>query len=321
LAPHRGRRKARLVPRLLFITSNRIGDAVLSTAALEEAMARLPGASVVIACGELPAPLFRATPGLEQIVTFRKEHGRWMKLWRALAGRRYDLGVDLRGSALTFLLPVKRRIVFAKTRRVMRKVDELAALMKSPPRAPKLHLDAKAREEAARAAPPGPFLALGAGANFVGKRWPPDRFAEIARRLTRDGRLAGAAVVLLGGPGDRRANDEVLAHYSGPSVDLTGALDLPACAALLERATAFISNDSGLMHMAAAVGTPTLGLFGPSDERVYGPVGPRARALRSPVSFEELTRDKFMPLIEHSLMEDLAVDDVEAAARALLAGS
>ncbi|MFZ4603015.1 MAG: glycosyltransferase family 9 protein, partial [Caulobacterales bacterium] len=72
------------MPRLLFITSNRIGDAVLSTAALEEAMARLPGASVVIACGELPAPLFRATPGLEQIVTFRKEHGRWMKLWRAL---------------------------------------------------------------------------------------------------------------------------------------------------------------------------------------------------------------------------------------------
>jgi hypothetical protein len=83
LAPPRGRRKARLVPRLLFITSNRIGDAVLSTAALEEAMARLPGASVVIACGELPAPLFRATPGLERIVTFRKERGRWMKLWRS----------------------------------------------------------------------------------------------------------------------------------------------------------------------------------------------------------------------------------------------
>jgi lipopolysaccharide export system permease protein len=308
-----------LVPRLLFITSNRIGDAVLSTAALEDALARLPGADVTIACGPLPAPLFRAVPGLERIVTFRKEHGRWSRLWRALAGRRYDLAVDLRGSALTFLLPVRRRIVFSKSRQVQRKVDELAALMQEPPRAPRLYLDDMARADAAAVAPADPFLALGAGANFIGKRWPPERFAELARRLTARGRLAGAAIVLFGGPDDARANAEVKALLADRIViDLTAALDLLACAALLERAGAFIGNDSGLMHIAAAMGAPTLGLFGPSDERVYGPVGPRARAVRSPVSYEDLVRDKFMPLIEHSLMEDLGLDTVESAAWALI---
>lgn len=318
-SPARGR-KARAVPRLLFITSNRIGDAVLSTAALEEAMARVPGAAVTIACGELPAPLFRATPALERIVTFRKEHGRWMKLWRALAGARYDLAVDLRGSALTFLLPVRRRIVFRKSRGApQRKIDELAALMKAAPRAPVLHLDTAARADAARLAPDRPFLALGAGANFIGKRWPPERFAELARRLTSSGPLAGAPIVLLGGPGDARAHEEVKSALAAPVHDLAGQLDLLACGALLERAGVFIGNDSGLMHIAAAVGAPTLGLFGPSDERVYGPVGARARAIRSPVSYEDLVRDKFMPLIEHSMMEDLALDDVEAAARALIA--
>jgi len=308
------------VARILFITSNRIGDAVLSTAALEEAMALAPGAAVTIACGELPAPLFRATPGIERIVTFRKEHGRWFKLWRALRGPRYDLAVDLRGSAITFTLAARRRIVFSKSRRVVRKVDELAALMRAPPRAPVLHLDAAARAAAAALAPDRPFLALGAGANFVGKRWPPAHFAEVARRLTDAGPLAGAPIVLLGGPADARANVETLSSLGRPAFDLTDKLDLLACGALLERAGMFLGNDSGLMHIAAAVGAPTLGLFGPSDERIYGPVGPRAMAVRSPRSFDELTRDKFMPLVEHSLMEDLAIETVETAARALLGG-
>jgi hypothetical protein len=66
------------------------------------------------------------------------------------------------------------------------------------------------------------------------------------------------------------------------------------------------------------VGAPTLGLFGPSDERVYGPQGSRAKALRGPKSFEEVISIGYMPLIEHTLMDELSVDAVEGAARDLL---
>jgi ADP-heptose:LPS heptosyltransferase len=72
------------------------------------------------------------------------------------------------------------------------------------------------------------------------------------------------------------------------------------------------------MHIAATVGAPTLGLFGPSDERVYGPQGPRTRALRGDKSFEEVISVGYMPLIEHSLMEGITVDAAVDAARALL---
>src|SRR5882672_142316 len=103
------------MPRLLFISSTRIGDAVLSTAALEYAQALIGADRVVVACGALAAPLFRATPGLEKLHVIRKRRadGHWRTLWRELRadGGRFDLGVDVRGSLLTLLLPVKKRVI------------------------------------------------------------------------------------------------------------------------------------------------------------------------------------------------------------------
>jgi lipopolysaccharide export system permease protein len=309
------------VSRILFITSNRIGDAVLSTAALEHARALHPGASVVIACGPLPATLFRATPGLERIEIVRKREGRWSALWRSLRRERFDLAIDLRGSLVTFGLRAKRRIIHRKSRIVRHKLDELAELLGLPaPPAPKLHIDDRARREAAAVAGDGPLLALGPGANFIGKRWPPDRFSALARDLV-NGPLAGLPVLLLGAPEDAPIAAEIVAAVAADGirvVDAAGKLDLLAAAAALERAALFVGNDSGLMHIAAAVGAPTLGLFGPSDERVYGPWGPRARSVRGPRGVEEILATGFMPLIEFTLMDDLPVDTVAAAARDLL---
>lgn len=310
---------------LLFITSNRIGDAVLSTAALEAARARLGGeAAVTIVCGPLPAALFRATPGLSRVITMEKRAGRWVDLWGKLRGAKYDLAVDLRGSLTTFALRAKSRIVHRKSALLRHKLDELAALMgeRALP-APKLHLDAKARADADAAHSGGPLLCLGAGANFIGKRWPPDQFALLARRLVgADAPLAGATVALLGAPSDAGLHTEIIATLSAmglKAIDCAGKLDLLACAALLERATLFVGNDSGLMHIAAAMGAPTIGLFGPSDERVYGPAGPRTAIVRGR-DYEAIMATGYMPLIEHSLMGDISVDQVEAAALKVLNG-
>jgi ADP-heptose:LPS heptosyltransferase len=188
------------------------------------------------------------------------------------------------------------------------------------PLAPKLFLDAKARADADEALPgagTGALLVLGAGANFIGKRWPPECFASVAARLAKpDGVLAGARIILLGGAEDAPITSgivERLGFHDIAACDLAGRLDLPACAALLERATLFIGNDSGLMHIAAAAGAPTLGLFGPSDERVYGPWGSRTRALRGR-SYEEIMSVGPLDAVDRTLMNDLSVDAVEAAA-------
>jgi lipopolysaccharide export system permease protein len=310
------------VARILFITSNRIGDAVLSTAALEYALARLPGAGVVIACGALPATLFRATPGLERIEIVRKQEGRWRDLWAALRRDRYDLAIDLRGSLVTLGVSAKKRIIHRKTRIVRHKLEELAELLAlDAAPSPHLRIDDKARADArALVGTDAKVLALGPGSNFIGKRWPPDRFASLAQRLVA-GALQGAPVLLLGAPEDTPICAEIataLADVGVRVIDGAGKLDLLAGAAALEQAALFVGNDSGLMHIAATVGAPTLGLFGPSDEQVYGPWGPRTKAIRGPKSFEEVLSVGYMPLIEFSLMEGLSVDAVEAAALALL---
>lgn len=313
---------------LLFITSNRIGDAVLSTAALEDMRQRLTdryGAapSVTVVCGALPAVLFRATPGVKAVITMEKRHGRWSQLWAKLRGARYDVALDLRGSLISFGLNAGKRIIHRKSPLLRHKLEELAALLQvdNLP-APKLHLDPQARADADAIHPgAGPLLCFGAGANFIGKRWPPDRFALLARRLCGPGgTLTGARIVLLGAPSDAAINGEILTTLQAmglDAVDASGKIDLLAAAALLERATLFIGNDSGLMHIAAAMGAPTIGLFGPSDERVYGPRGPRTKALRGR-AYDDIMAIGYMPLIEHSLMEDLMVDAVEAAAGDLL---
>jgi ADP-heptose:LPS heptosyltransferase len=133
--------------------------------------------------------------------------------------------------------------------------------------------------------------------------------------------LKGLPVLLLGAPEDNTICESIAATLTAEAVGVVnaaGRLDLLAAAAALERAALFVGNDSGLMHIAATVGAPTLGLFGPSDERVYGPRGPRSRALRGPKSFEETISIGYMPLIEHSLMEEVTVEAVETAARDLM---
>ncbi len=103
------------------------------------------------------------------------------------------------------------------------------------------------------------------------------------------------------------------------ALDLAGAVDLPCAAACLRRCRVFIGNDSGLMHLAAAAGTPTLGLFGPSEEWRYAPWGPHAALVRTEESCAELNARR-VPLGEpqETLMGGLSVDAALAAAEALL---
>ncbi len=102
-------------------------------------------------------------------------------------------------------------------------------------------------------------------------------------------------------------------------IDLVGKVDLLTAYACLKRARLFVGNDSGLMHLAAAAGAPTLGLFGPSDERLYAPWGPRARVLRGPRDFA--TFKSIDPQLNQVVchMFDLPTPWVVAAARTLLA--
>jgi ADP-heptose:LPS heptosyltransferase len=165
-------------------------------------------------------------------------------------------------------------------------------------------------------------IALGPAANWQGKQWPADAFASLAATLTApDGLFAGARVAVLAAAGERDQAAPLLAALPAERViDLVGRVDLLTAAACLGRTGFFIGNDSGLMHLAAAVGTPTLGLFGPSRDERYRPWGQRAAVVRTPESYEELMGGPDFDAANCGcLMTGLSVEAVIAAAAALKA--
>ena len=194
--------------RILFVTSSRIGDAVLSTGLLDHLLRAHPEARFTVACGPVAEGVFVRMPRLERLILMEKQrYGRhWLGLWAACVGTRWDLVVDIRASALAWTLPARRRAVMRK--RGGHKTAQLAAVLGlDPPPLPVAWTAPEDRALAAALLPPGPpVLALAPTANWAGKVWPAERFVALARALLA-GPMAGARVAVLGGPGEERAGD------------------------------------------------------------------------------------------------------------------
>lgn len=307
--------------RLLFITSTRVGDAVLSTGILDHCIRRYPGLAVTIACGAPAAPLFAAVPDLDDLIVLEKKGlaRHWLELWARCVGRTWDLLIDLRGAPITLLLAAKQRWRITGSDDSVHRVVRLAQVLglEDNPPAPRLWIGDAERRVAGRLVPEGsPVLAVGPTANWIGKTWRPEAFAELVGRLTGPrGILPGARVLVCGHSSERDAARPVLEAIPGHRrIDLVGTAGLLEVAACLERADFYVGNDSGLMHLAAAAGVPTLGLFGPSREELYSPWGALTAAVRPPVSYDAI----FPPGYDHrktgTLMDALTVDRVEQAA-------
>ncbi|KQS57358.1 heptosyltransferase [Brevundimonas sp. Leaf363] len=303
-------------PQALFVTSNRIGDCVISSGVIREIARQIPGVEITVACGRPPAPFFRSAPGVVRTIVLDKKKmaGHWLDLWRQTRGTRWDLVVDIRGSALAWLLSARRRIVYNRRWETgLRKVEMVSRLMGSDtPLDPEVFLDAQARAEAAAvidpqlARAPGPIIALAPIAHQPGKSWPADRWGELVDKLKAEPRFAGWRFMPVGGRGDRPPATPALEAAGPLGVDFVGKGDILASAAAIDRAALFVGNDSGLMHVSAALGRPTLGLFGPTEWWLYGPWGPKTRMATS-----NETRGQFAPI------EDLTVERVFSAVIAL----
>ncbi len=311
-------------PTLLFITSNRLGDAVLSSGILAHYLECQPGLRVTVACGPLPAPLFADLPGLERVIPIvkdktRSRFGHWTDLWKALPRQRWTTVIDLRSTFFAWTVRAETRIISRSEKRHEHRIEELGRHFGiAPPPAPKLFVGKDRQARMDRLVDSRPILAVGPTANWGGKQWPAERFAEMVQTLTGPGGiLPGARVAIFGAAHEREAALPVLAAASDP-LDLIGSADLLNVFALLRRCALFVGNDSGLMHMAAAAGTPTLGLFGPSAEWRYRPWGERTAVARTKESLEDLTSAPGYDYRSHrSLMLSLSVDDVVEAAEEL----
>jgi len=304
---------------ILFVTSTRIGDAILSTGLLHELLNRYPGEEVVIACGAPAAKVFENVPRLSRvhIIAKRRGGGHWFDLWRATVGQRWRAVVDLRRSLLRFVLFAEQRYGQPQPAAGEHRVETISRTLGLPPQAPKLWIGPIQEERAASMlGGRANLLAVAPGANWDRKMWPADRFAELCRRLTgKDGPVEGATILVVGAANEREAIRPVIEAMPADRVIDALGLDILSTYAALARCRLFVGNDSAMMHLAAATGRPTIGLFGPTRDDLYGPWGPNGLALRTPESFAKLMTLVDQPGSVGSMLESLTVDAVEAAIR------
>jgi heptosyltransferase II len=325
--------------RVVVRAPNWLGDVVLSLAAVRDLRRNLPGAHVTVLARPSVAELFQAVAEVDEVVV-----SRGLRADAAALRGRHDLGVLLPnsfGSALALALariPERwgwssdaRGLLLTRAARVPAQIRGqnqlyyyramLAAmgLDVSPPPQTALRCppawDARAAELLDDPAAAG-WIGVSPGAHFgAAKRWLPERFAAVAQRLARE---RGAAVVVLGAPSERALTAHVAGQVGAPVADLGGRTTLPELVGVLGRLQILITNDSGAMHVAAALGTPVVAAVGPTDWRETAPVGDRHRAVREPVHCSPcLLRE--CP-IDHRCMRRLTASRVLDEARGLLAG-
>ena len=313
----------------LVVQTAWLGDVVLTTPLLAALAARGP-VDVVTTPGAVP--LLETHPAVRAVLPFDKRGAHrgprgLLRMARRLQERRYDLAVLAQGSLRSGLLAraarIPRRVGFAdepaarwcterRVRPAGHQAERLLALADTPgaDRAAPLSLGlteadhAAAEIRLAAAGVTGRFVALAPGSARPTKRWP--FFGELAQTLR-----AHVWVVVVGAPGD--------ADLLASAADLTG-LSVRVSAAVIARAAAAVTNDSLALHLAQAVGTPVVALFGPTHPRLgFGPRGPRDAALGvelacRPCSLHGPAR---CPLGHHACLRTLGVAAVHAAVRHL----
>jgi len=339
------------IRRVLVRQVNWVGDAVLTLPAIEALDRRFPGAEIVLLARPWVAGLFVGHPGVDRVVELGPadlQHGifrRW-HLARSLSQERFDLAVlfpnsfdaalvpwlagiprrvgyqtDGRGWMLTH--PLQKRSTPSGRHQVERYLAIVRALGGDGPSIPRLSVPAPARKKADQILQDHgvqgtePIVAVNPGSIYgSAKRWPAARFAAVADALVLS---RGMQILLIGSEGERPILERLARDMRSPVVNLVGRTDLPALMGVLARARLLISNDTGAMHVAAAIGTPVLAIFGPTDAEATGPVGQSTRLLREPVPCSPcLLRE--CP-IDHRCMTRIGVDQVVQAVEELLDAS
>lgn len=286
-----------IAPRLLFVTLSNIGDLVLTTPALEALHGAFPDHRIDIVADARSSALLAHCPYLGELLHRDKRAPLrdTLALISRLRKQRYRAVIDLRTGFLPWLLRAERRTAqwragphgphavdqhYAIAARVLPQVTS------PPPARVWLAPDDAAWAHSALADPSaaGPWLALAPGANWPGKIWPVDYYAALTRHLSS----RYARLMILGSAQDRALATALAAKSAIPCVDFAGRTTLTQSAALLDAASLFIGNDSGLGHVAAARGIPTLTLMGPGRPERYKPYGPHAVLLEAPA--RDLTR-------------------------------
>jgi heptosyltransferase-2 len=343
-------KQRRAVKKLLVRSTNWIGDAVMTLPALRAIRRNFPDARISLLAKPWVAPVFAHSSYVDEIIVYDSA-GRHrgalgpVRLAGDLRRQGFDAAVLLQNAIeaalIAFLarIPVRigfdtdaRRMLLTHPVRCTRAIKSIhqtgyylkmleGAGMATWGQSLELHLGAADRRQASRILASHeitagrPLIGLNPSATFgPAKQWFPERYAALGERLHR---RHDAAIVIFGGPADRELGQSIAAMMACPAIDLSGRTRLGEAMALIDRCSAFVTNDSGLMHVAAALGTPLVAIFGSTNATTTSPYSPTSRIVRVPIECSPCMQP-VCPLGHMNCMREVTVEMVCAAVEGLL---
>jgi len=322
--------------RILVRAPNWVGDVVLSLPALRDVRSAFPASRIEVLARPWVAGLYGAVPEVDKVVesrgiaadaaTLRGRHDLALllpnsfasafALWRAGVPERWGYATDARGALLTRSCRVPASVRGRSQLYYYRAMLEgLGLAVAGPPDASLACPEAWAERGRALLGAPGPWIGVNPGAAYgTAKRWPPERFAAAAALVAR---RAGARIAIVGAGSERPLAERIAAQLGSSARILCGETTLAELVGVLRELRLLLTNDSGPMHLAAALGTPLVAVFGSTDWSETSPVSERARVVREETECAPC-RLRECP-IDHRCMTRVAVDRVARSALELLA--
>jgi heptosyltransferase-2 len=326
------------VKRLLVVAPNWLGDAVMALPAIADVRRGAAGAAIDVAARLSVAPMFTLVDGIRDVVVLEHRHSMTRDFAADLDGRSYDAALLLPNSFQSALTVWRAGIPLRWGFRTDLRAPLLTTAVARPGKVhqatyyqhltrelgfqsggldPRIDVPAALRtaggELLKRAGWDGtkPLMAIAPGAtNSAAKRWPAASFAAVVDGLAHD----HVASVLVGSPGDRGAASEVLAASVSRPLDLVARTDLRLLGGVLANCRGLVSNDSGAMHFAAAIGLAVTAMFGPTEEWATRPLGRIPPVVLIHDVWCRPCMLRACP-IDHRCMRGITVDSVLAAAR------
>lgn len=331
------------IKKVLFFKPGAIGDLLQALPALKALKQKFPAAHVTIMVSPGLESLIQGTSVADRVLVFDKAKFKkrlkdFIDFARGLRAERYDLFIDMQTSVRSLALRRFSKAGLVLVYRKQRKYGPTGARLHAAENfmetllplgitGPVTGIELPLKPEASQAV--GRFLAdrgidrtkplialnCSVGEARPARNWFPERFAALADRLATE---LNAAVIFVGGGQDRELVRSVMAAMSGKAVSAAGELSLEHSAALLAECACLVSSDTGPLHLATAVQTPVVGLYGSTDPRRTGPLGKGHRVL-----IKELPcvpcEEKNCPHGDRACMQDITVDEVFEAVRKAIA--
>ncbi|MBU0544432.1 MAG: lipopolysaccharide heptosyltransferase II [Proteobacteria bacterium] len=303
---------------ILIRATNWVGDAVMTLPALEAVRENFPAASITVLARPWVAPLFENHPAVNNILIYNRHDGlkknvtEFFHVSNLIRKNRYDLAIlfqnAFEAALLVYLGRVIYRLGFASDGRGLllthgiKRSSEIfavhqveyylsilkAAGLKAESRNPVLYLSEKDLAKAEnllqlKGIGKNDFiLGISPGAIFGNaKRWPFERFAEISDRASE---RWGAKVIILGSKKEKDIGNKMAGLMKNKAADFCGTTSLGEAMGLISKCSYFVTNDSGLMHVAAALGVPTFAIFGSTDHVATGPRGSKTKIIRHDIA-------------------------------------